>query len=274
MNFSTCPSSPKSTINASFEWSLIVAVNHEEILRGTLLKSPEIDDRCQVLLKRGYSTAGKAYNAGIAEAKNEILVFAHQDVYLPQGWLNRLRRSVAQLDDRDPNWGVLGAWGVAKSSEFAGHVYSTGLRRTLGAPFDQPIECFTLDEMILIMRRSSGLMFDEQLPAFHLYGTDICLEARGRSLKSYLISAFCIHNSNGLVSLPKAFWKAYLYLRRKWWKQLPIATPCTTITRWCGPMGWSVMRGTINALFSSNAVGTRTADPERLCRDVLNSTGP
>lgn len=272
MNFSTRSSSPESPFSSFSEWTLIVAVNHEEVLQGTLLKSPDIDDRCQLVLTRGYSTAGQAYNEGIAKAKNEILVFAHQDVYLPQGWLNCLGRSLAQLDDRDPNWGVLGVCGVANSSDLSGHVYSTGLHRTLGAPFDRPIECLTLDEMLLIIRRSSGLMFDERLPGFHLYGTDICLEARGRSLKSYVIPAFCIHNSNGIVRLPKTFWKAYLYLRRKWWKRLPISTPCATVTRWCGPMGWSVLRGTINALFLSNAVGKRTVDPERLCRDLLNAT--
>jgi GT2 family glycosyltransferase len=254
-------------------WTLIVAVNHEEVLQGTLLKSPDIDERCQVILKRGYATAGQAYNAGIVEAKNEILVFAHQDVYLPQGWLNGLRASLAQLDDRDPNWGVLGPSGVAPSTDFAGHVYSTGLRRTLGAPFDRPMECLTLDEMLLVKRRSSGLMFDERLPGFHLYGTDICLEARGRYVKSYVIPAFCIHNSNGIVRLPKSFWQAYLYLRRKWWNQLPIFTPCTTITRWCGPLGRSVLRGTIDAIFFGNAAGKRTADPERLSNDLLNATG-
>ncbi len=273
MNFSTPSSPPQSPAHSFSEWTLIVAVNHEEVLQGTLLKSPDIDDRCQLVLKRGYASAGQAYEAGIAEAKNEILVFAHQDVYLPQGWLNGVRGCMAQLHHRDPNWGVLGPSGVANSTDFVGYVHSTGLRRTLGAPFDRPIECLTLDEMLLIMRRSSGLMFDDRLPGFHLYGTDICLQARRRNVKSYVIPAFCIHNSNGIVRLPKSFWQAYLYLRRKWWKQLPISTTCTTITRWCGPLGWSVLRGTINAMFFSNAVGKRTADPERLSKDLLNATG-
>ena len=263
----------KPSLNSLSEWTLIVAVNHEDVLQSTLLRSPDVDDRCQLVLKRSYSTAGQAYNAGIAEAKNEVLVFAHQDVYLPQGWLSRLRRSLVQLDNRDSDWGVLGVSGIANSLDMSGHVYSTGLRRILGAPFDRPIECLTLDEMLLVMRRSSGLMFDERLPGFHLYGTDICMTARKRSLKTYVIPAFCIHNSNGIVRLPMTFWKAYLYLRRKWWKQLPISTPCATITRWCGPMGWSVLRGTVNAMLFSNAVGKRTADPEGLCRDLLNVRG-
>ena len=268
MKFSILPDSSKSQLNSFSEWTLVVAVNQEDVFEKNLLTSPDVDNHCQVIRKLGYSNAASAYNSGIAEAENEIVVFAHQDVYLPQGWLNCLKKSLEQLDRLDPKWGVLGVFGVVNPSGCAGHVYSTGLHRTLGASFERPIECRTLDEMLLIIRRSSGLRFDQQLPGFHLYGSDICLEACDRSLSSYVIPAFCIHNSNGMVRLPWAFWKAYLYLRRKWSKRLPISTSCTEITKWCVPF----IRGVISPLFSTNTPGKRIGDPERLFRDVLNVT--
>ncbi len=55
-----------------------------------------------------------------------------------------------------------------------------------------------LDELLLVIRRSSGLSFDDGLPSFHLYGADICLQAQMGGMKSYIITAFCIHNSNGV----------------------------------------------------------------------------
>ena len=92
----------------------------------------------------------------------------------------------------------------------------------------------SLDEVVLIFRKSSGLMFDEYLPGYHLYGADICAEARRQGRKSYAISAFCIHNTNIGGILPLEFWKCYLFMRRKWMNSLPIHTPCTRISLSCG----------------------------------------
>ncbi len=244
-------------------WTLVAAVNDEGVLRSSLLKSPDIDARCQVVLRSGYENAGRAYNAGLSEAANEIVVLAHQDVYLPPGWAARAQEGLARLDEK---WAVAGVVGVAKSGSVAGHIYSAGLARTVGTPFDRPVECGSLDEMVLILRLSSGLRFDERLPGFHLYGTDVCLGAAEKGLKSYVIPAFCIHNSNRVVRLPAAFWRAYLYMRRKWRRQLPVRTLCTTITSGCGPMAWSVIRGVVT---SNGRGGKRCADPERLCRELV-----
>jgi Glycosyltransferase like family len=249
-------------------WTLIAAVNDDNVLLTTLLKSPDIDARCQVIAKRGFRSAGLAYNTAIAEAQNEILVFAHQDVYLPPGWWARVRRSLEQVEEKDPDWGVLGPVGVAGSGQLAGNVYSTGLRRIVGEPFENPVGCSSLDEMVLILQRSSNLRFDKHLPGFHLYGTDICLEASKRNLKSYVIPAFCIHNSNGIVRLPLPFWRAYLYLRRKWWDRLPIRTLCTTINKWCDPMVKSVLEGMARGVFNSASVGRRCTDPGRLYKEL------
>src|SRR5208282_6598489 len=79
-----------SASGSSDSWSLIAAVNNESVFRGTLLASPAIDSKCQVIAKRGFTSAGRAYNAALAEASNEIVVFAHQDVYLPQNWRRNL----------------------------------------------------------------------------------------------------------------------------------------------------------------------------------------
>ena len=39
-----------------------------------------------------------------------------------------------------------------------------------------PAQVATLDELLLIVKRDSGLRFDPEL-GFHLYGADICLQA-------------------------------------------------------------------------------------------------
>jgi len=125
---------------------------------------------------------------------------------------------------------------MTKSSKGKGHLYSTGLQKTVGGPFEQPAEITSLDEMVLVIRRSADLLFDERLPGFHLYGTDACMEAQQRGMSSYVISAFCIHNSNGIPYLPRSFWPSYFYMQRKWRDHLPLSTPCITLRRGYRPL--------------------------------------
>ena len=198
---------------------------------------------------------------------SDVIIFAHQDVYFPQGWFGSVARSIAAISAKDPDWGVLGVYGISLSGAEAGHLYSTGLRRVLGCPFEGPIEVSTLDEVVLVVRRSSGLQFDEKLTGFHLYGADICLEAQLKGLKCYAISAFCVHNSNGLDQLPPAYSRAYFYLRDKWRNQLPIRTPCMAITRW----GLPLFRHNLESRLARNRKsGARCADPATLCQQLLN----
>jgi hypothetical protein len=89
----------------------------------------------------------------------------------------------------------------------------------------------TLDEVVLIFRRSSGLRFDDHLPHFHLYGADLCLRAAKTGLKTYAIPAFCIHNTNQYLVLPKEFYECCRHIKRRWKDQLPIQTTCVRITR-------------------------------------------
>jgi len=252
-------------------WSAVSAVNNEAVLRSCLLSSPDLVEATEVNLQRGYSSAATAYNAAIDAAKTDVVVLAHQDVFLPAGWGEQLQRALASLAVTDPNWAVAGVWGGKQSGKFTGHLYCAGLERVLGQPATPPVEVSSLDELLLIVRKSSGVRFDERLEGFHLYGTDICLEARARGMKSYAISAFCIHNTNGYRMLPLEFWKSYLFLRRKWRSQLPIAASCTTITTWCWPMVWWNIDRVANLLLRRHHPGRRVPNPKALYEDIVRS---
>ena len=220
---------------------MISAVNNDRVLETSLLASPSIKSANEVILQRGFSTAAAAYNDGITKATTDLLVFVHQDVYLPEGWIESLSKSIEALSDREPDWGVLGVWGAIDSRRRTGFLYWTG-----GHGYERPLagakEVVTLDELVLIFRKSSGLRFDEKLPGYHLYGADICMEARRRGRNSYVIPAFCIHNTTIGGLLPLEFWKCYLFMRRKWKDHLPIDTPCTRISFSCWPIvRWNLM---------------------------------
>lgn len=209
-----------------------VAVNKPEILKRNFLASPCLANpqQFQVLIQQGFSSAASAYNEAIEKSVNDLIVFAHQDVYLPEGWVQQLQESQAVVEQSDRRWGVLGCYGITGDGKYCGYVCSS-TQGIHGKHFDEPERVQTLDEIVLIMRRSSGLRFDEDLPHFHLYGTDICLAAAQKGMMSYAICAPCIHNTEQGPILPSQFYECCAGIRQKWMTALPIQTTCIRLTR-------------------------------------------
>jgi len=210
---------------------VVPVISKGETLEKNFLSSPCLRDpnNYQVLIQENFSSAAGAFNDAISRSVNDLIVFIHQDILLPNVWLSQLDQALDYLDHFDPNWGVLGCWGATSEDGCKGHIYSSGC--ALGSAFDDPKPIQTLDETVLILRKSSGLRFDENLPHFHLHGSDICLQAKKRGLNSYAISAFCIHNNECTLILPKEFYECYWTFKRKWEASLPIQTPCIRITK-------------------------------------------
>jgi hypothetical protein len=213
-------------------FTIVVLVNDEEVLQKNLLLSPLLLDggRNQLILKRDCTSASIAFNSAIEEARNDLILFVHQDIYLPETWFADVNRCLALLKEQSANWGVLGCFGSHKAAFGGlGRVYTRGLGRH-GRRIARPEPVQTLDEIVLIVRRSSGLLFDPLLPHFHLYGTDICLAAEEKGLVNYAFQGFCVHNTMQLLTLPPEFYACYRYIRSKWAHRLPIYTSCLKIS--------------------------------------------
>jgi hypothetical protein len=211
-------------------YTIVAAVNNDDVLRENLLRSPGIRDH-QLILKRGFKSAALAYNSAIDEAESDLIIFVHQDIYLPDSWFPDLRRALSYLEEHDNNWGVLGCFGsTAHDPGGLGRVYTNGLGFH-GRELAVPHKVETLDEIILVLRRSSGLKFDPELPHFHWYGTDICFAARESGRESYVFQGLCVHNTQQLIHLPDEFFLGHRYIKKKWARYLPITAACVTITR-------------------------------------------
>ncbi|MEM1045751.1 MAG: hypothetical protein AAGL24_06355 [Pseudomonadota bacterium] len=215
-----------------FNWECVAAVNNESVLQENLLASPDLKNKpLRLRTFREMPSASLAYNAGLDATKAEIVVFAHQDVYMPAGWDKLLRSVIEQLTTSDPTWAVAGLTGVTPNGDKRGRCWSSGLGIEFGVPFDEPIHAVSIDELLIVLRRSSNLRFDDDLPGFHLYGTDIVQQALSQGLGAYIIHAPVIHNSVPVLSLAGGYTTAYRYMQRKWRKRLPITTLITPITR-------------------------------------------
>ncbi len=217
--------------------TFVVSVNDREIFENNFIVSPCLrkPHPHQILVQEGFRSAAASYNEAIDRSINDLMVFAHQDIILTAAWLSDLERSLRLLELTDPNWGVLGCYGVTSDSEGRGYIYSPW-RGIAGCPFEYPVEIKVLDEIVLILRKSSGLRFDKDLPYFHLYGTDICCRAAKKGKKSYAISTLCAHNARDYVVLPKEFYACYRHIKKTWRDFLPIQTTCIRITAFDVPM--------------------------------------
>ena len=203
-----------------------------EVLNNNFLASPclRVAHPRQILVQRDFVSASRAYNDAIDKAENDLIIFAHQDVIFPESWLSQLDRALKYLEANDPQWGVLGCYGKTRLGEGVGHIYSPG-RGEIGKPFELPLAVQTLDEIVLVVKKSSGLRFDENLPHFHLYGTDIRLSAAKQGMTSYVIPAVCIHNAHQYLVLPSEFYECCRHIKRVWEDALPIETTCVSITK-------------------------------------------
>jgi hypothetical protein len=213
--------------------TIVVAVNNRSVLASNLLRSPllESGNGHQLLIREGFPSASRAYNDALVEACNDVVVFVHQDVYLPSHWLNDLGRTINALDGANKPWGVIGCFGVrANATKGLGSVYSNGWGLQ-GRVINEPEKVETLDEIVLVVRKSSGLQFDGFLPYYHMYGVDLCLVARSKGLENYVMPTFCVHNTRQLLVLPAEFFACYRYIKRKWPQYLPIHSSCITISK-------------------------------------------
>jgi hypothetical protein len=268
MDGSECALEPRITF--------IVAVNDREVFENNFLASPCLRGaHAQLVIQEQFVSAPNAYNDALGRSSNDLVVFCHQDVYLPEGWLKDLRRALDYLAVYDPNWGVLGCSGMTVDRQHWRYLYSSGLGVS-GAPLEQPRAVQTLDEIVLILRKSSGLRFDEQLPHFHLYGTDICLQAWRRGMKSYAIAAFCIHNTHQALVLPREFYQCCKHIKRTWSDCLPIQTTCVRITAFnLAIYARRLREGYLRYIRRKEFGGKRVKDVQPLLKECVQAiTGP
>lgn len=215
--------------------SVAAAVNDRQILADCLERSPDIaEGRLGLRIFEGYRTAGLAYNAAIDACDAPYVLLVHQDVYLPAGTLQRLTLILAELDTLDTDWVVAGVVGRDLHRVVMGETWSSGLGKMVGKPLATPVQATALDEMLLLYRKASGIRFDEDLPSFHLFGTDIVQSALATKQSSWIVHLPVVHNSRPVRGLAGGYRDAYRYMQRKWRHQLPLWTLVLPITR--GPL--------------------------------------
>jgi len=228
------------------KFEIATVVNRTDVLEANLLQSPDVrSGRVDVSSILDAKSAAAGYNPYLRERNSAGVVSAlvHQDVYLPPGWVSRVTRQIAELEERACNWGVLGVWGIASDGGFHGRTWCTGSNREFVGVSDSslPAEVDSIDEIVIIINPEVGLCFDEKMPGFHLYAADIARQASSQGYKTYAIDAPVVHNSRqNLQVFDSHFFAAYKFMQQKYGEQLPLRTCTVPITRFGVPLykGW------------------------------------
>lgn len=209
------------------EIALVCASHSETILAANLGRSPLLDS-LPLHVERDAPSAAIAYNRALDATLAPVVVFAHHDVYLPAGWERLLAARLAELP---PDWAVFGSFGIGLDGAPVGPVWSSSLGMIVGRVPMAPAPVQSFDELLIVLRSASGLRFDEGLPGWHMYGTDIAQTARAAGLGAYAGALPCIHNDRYHGALGADFDAAYRFMQRKWAGALPLRTPITKISR-------------------------------------------
>jgi hypothetical protein len=179
------------------------------------------------------NTAGNAWDAysGFAhmlgQARGRYVVYCHQDVRLLTDGAAQLLARLAELDRLDPHWALAGNAGGLPDGDCAIRISDPyGENTTRGR---LPARSTALDENFMVLRRESPVGVSADVGGFHMYGPDLCLQARLAGRSAWIIDFHLRHLSGGRVVLgfcdvQERFQRKYAALFGRRWRFRTTAT--------------------------------------------------
>ena len=135
-------------------------------------------------------------NRLIAAAQGHHIILCHQDL-LAIDPRSQLDATLAALDSLAPDWAIAGNSGHdAQGRKRQRLTDRYGYDMTMGP---LPARVVSLDENFLVLRRAACLGFSHDLSGFHLYGTDLCLQADLRGHSAWVVDFHLEHLGQGRV---------------------------------------------------------------------------
>ena len=138
----------------------------------------------------------RAIGEAVQTAQAPYVVFCHQDLLFDQGHgYDDLVRVLAELERRDPSWAVVGNAGLNSRFE---HIRALTDHAGEHLSGEKPGRVLSLDENFLVIKRASGLACSEGLSGFHIYATDLCLNAYRAGHSAYVVDFRVTHLGTSL----------------------------------------------------------------------------
>jgi hypothetical protein len=143
-------------------------------------------------------------NLLLQAAQGEYVILCHQDIRLDFDRREDLDVRIAELNQIDPRWAVLGNAGMDDDGCVCANISHPPAQNPAGnLPAERllagnlPSRCQSLDENFLVLKRASGLRFSADLTGFHFYGTDLCQMAKTLGYSAWVVNFHLLHKSHG-----------------------------------------------------------------------------
>ncbi|HSI11444.1 MAG TPA: hypothetical protein VK961_05345, partial [Chthoniobacter sp.] len=164
----------------------------------------------------------------VQSTEEPYLILCHQDIRLnPEHNIEQLTAALEHLDQVDPSWMVAGNAGF----DFGGgHVLNLDDPGGCGRDKRLPRRVLSLDENLLILKAGTALKASADLEGFHLYGTDLCLNAFLAGGAAYVIDFLIIHLSPGNPN-SQHYLDSLAAFKGKWRKHFTFCLVRTTCTQ-------------------------------------------
>ncbi|MBG6056118.1 hypothetical protein IWX81_002550 [Salinibacterium sp. CAN_S4] len=225
------PSNPERPGRAPV--SIVCVFNDPEVLASCLRRSVDEGRTATTLTELiavdsrdgGFATAGAALNHGAAQAVNEVVVFAHQDVFLHS--IAELERAAHELLC-SPQIGVMGAVGIDRSGHILGRIRDRVIG--LGAPAPRPRDVDSMDEVLFMITRDrwrQDPLADDARLGWHAYAVEYSARMREVGLRAVVRDVPLTHNS--LSSNLRHLDVSHRFVGDSYPAQLPLRTTCGTI---------------------------------------------
>lgn len=187
--------------------SIICACNNEDIYSNMLLPSLQKQSfKNYEIIKLGtknfgFKSAADALNYGASISSGEILVFVHQDLEFTGD--DALYLLSFYCDKYD--FGIAGVAGTVAGGKIFSSVLNGPDKEQAGINVDNVTKVDTLDECLLIVKRSEFVDF-VNYGSWHFYGVEYSLRMK-RDNKSVLVFPIPVYHLSPGWSLDKTYWR-------------------------------------------------------------------
>jgi len=192
-------------------------LNQYEEMKSSFVQAGFDEDQCRyslfdnsiVNIYEPYST----FNQALSNTTEPYIIFCHQDVLLNQGeGFEQLVKAIDEVEKLDPTWAVLGNAGCDRYFNGIFHLTAPSLIPDQSVQY--PAKVHSFDENFLVVKTSAAIRCSADLEGFHLYASDLCLNAIQQGYSCYVISFHLTHLSGGNKN--QAYWDLRVKFQNRW----------------------------------------------------------
>ena len=129
------------------------------------------------------------------EARGDYIIVCHQDILLNHDRREQLERCITELEQLDPDWGLIGNAGGIRLGKLVHRISDPHGGNLNSGGFPQRVQ--SLDENFILLKRAANPGISRDLQGFHMYGLDLCLQAKLRGFHAYVVDFHLTHLGKG-----------------------------------------------------------------------------